>query len=56
MGVYQDDPEKGEAMLMGGLGSVQGPEEGRDYIVCCQAYTTAAASGGIGIGIGIGAI
>ena len=41
---------------MGGLGSVQGPEEGRDYIVCCQAYTTAAAAGGIGIGIGIGAI
>ena len=57
MGVYQDDPEKREAMLMGGLGSVQGPEEGRDYIVCCQAYTTAAAAaGGIGIGIGIGAI
>ena len=56
MGVYQDDPEKREAMLMGGLGSLQGSEEGRDYIVCCQAYTTAAAAGDIGIGIGIGAI
>ena len=42
---------------MEGLGSLQGPEEGRDYIVCCRAYTAmAAAAGGIGIGIGIGIV
>ena len=39
VGVHQDDPEKREEILMGGLGSLQGPEEGRDYIVCCRAYT-----------------
>ena len=58
VGVHQDDPEKREEILMGGLGSLQGPEEGRDYIVCCRAYTAsmAAAAGGIGIGIGIGIV
>ena len=55
MGVYRDDPEKREEMLLGGLGALQGREGGRDYIVCCRAYTTvAAAAGSIGI-IGIGA-
>ena len=55
MGVHQDDPEKREEMLLGGLGALQGRGGRRDYIVCRRAYTTvAAAAGGIGI-IGIGA-
>ena len=38
------------------LGLCKGGEEGRDYIVCCPAYTTTVASAAWGIGIiGIGA-
>ena len=46
---------KGRKCCWEALGLCKEGREGRDYIVCCRAYTTvAAAAGSIGI-IGIGA-